>query len=323
MNEITVNITQLKQPQISVEISKPLPMIVTEGILGGSGGVGVPGPKGDKGDKGDSGLQGIKGDKGDSGDAGAVGAKGDTGSQGLQGIQGIQGIQGEKGDTGAQGIKGIQGETGTAGAKGDRGDTGSQGVQGEKGETGTAGAKGDTGAQGIKGDKGDAPIAVLGVPSVGAAGQFLRKNAAVADGYSWATKDALVYNCVTNVTMTSDKILPWDNVIVNQGGITALGGGRFRLMNNKAYMIKASVSSSFSTANDIITYYIYVNGTPIGMPSVQYPVNVAVALSYSTMVSAFVTTDASGTFEIDFRCNALTGVIVATGYTNFIEITEV
>ena len=112
------------------------------------------------------------------------GEKGDTGSQGIQGIQGI------KGDTGAQGIQGLQGAKGDAftysdftaaqlaALKGDKGDKGEQGIQGIQGLQGVQGATGATGATGA------------GVPTGGAAGQYLRKASASNYDYEWANMSA-------------------------------------------------------------------------------------------------------------------------------------
>ena len=167
----------------------------SQGPKGDKGDTGETGPQGPKGDTGETGAQGPKGDKGDTGATGPQGPKGETGETGAQGPKGDtgetgpQGPKGDTGETGAQGPKGDTGATGPQGPKGDTGDTGATGPQGPKGDTGATGAtgpqgpKGDTGATGPQGPAG---ANGQGVPTGGAAGQYLVKNSGTNYDTKWS-----------------------------------------------------------------------------------------------------------------------------------------
>jgi hypothetical protein len=213
------------------------------------------------------GAVGAKGDKGETGTAGANGPAGSNGATGSQGAQGATGATGSSGGgtpgaTGAPGAAGTPGAVGAVGAKGETGTVGSIGGTGLKGETGTAGAtgpsnvyKGTFNFPDISGGIGTSQIATL---------------AGFKSGKSYLVTIAIM---TYQPTRNMDEFLPIGLSITNNLGTANIW---------YAYQRASGVSYRSGAASDRWEYATTVQITLDGSASVDYSINLQLAIGYDT-----------------------------------------
>ena len=202
---------------------------------------------------GPTGMQGDKGDKGEKGEIGSAGANGAAGAQGATGPTGSSG--GGGGSTGA---------TGATGATGSAGSQGATGLTGSKGETGTVGAigpsnvyKGTFNFPDISGGIGTSQIATL---------------AGFKSGKSYLVTIAIV---TYQPTRNMDEFLPIGLSITNNLGTANIW---------YAYQRASGVSYRSGAASDRWEYATTVQITLDGTASVDYSINMQLAIGYDTTI---------------------------------------
>ena len=252
-----------KKWPIPQSLQGPVGSSGTDGKNGGEGKTissasNVAGPSGVQGDKGD------KGEKGEIGSAGANGAAGLAGATGAQGATGPTGSSGGggTGPTGPTGPAGSQGATGLTGSKGETGTAGSLGTTGVKGETGTVGAtgpsnvyKGTFNFPDISGGIGTSQIATL---------------AGFKSGKSYLVTIAIM---TYQPTRNMDEFLPIGLSITNNLGTANIW---------YAYQRASGVSYRSGAASDRWEYATTVQITLDGSASVDYSINLQLAIGYDT-----------------------------------------
>ncbi len=174
-------VSTVPSSQITTNITKETPNIVSVFNTGFPGPVGPTGPTGPQGETGGgvtsivnnidgsvtmnfldgtfhttpdlTGPIGPSGSRGPQGDQGDSFTYADFTEEQLIQLTGPEGEKGEKGDQGDQGDQGIKGDQGD---QGERGLTGDEGPEGPEGPIGATGPKGDTGDEGPEGPEGTA-----------------------------------------------------------------------------------------------------------------------------------------------------------------------
>ena len=213
---------------------------------------------------GPSGAQGAKGETGTAGSNGAAGLNGATGSQGATGAQGPTGPTGSSGG-GTPGATGAAGAPGAVGAKGETGTVGSLGATGLKGETGTAGTVGATGPSNVY--KG-----TFNFPDI--SGGIGTSQIATLAGFK-SGKCYLVTIAIMTYqpTRNMDEFLPIGLSITNNLGTANIW---------YAYQRASGVSYRSGAASDRWEYATTVQITLDGSASVDYSINLQLAIGYDT-----------------------------------------
>jgi hypothetical protein len=268
---------------------------------GGSSG-GTAGTSGTAG-SGSSGTAGTSGSAGTTGvsTAGTSGTAGDTGTAGTTaGTAGDTGTAGTAGTTGSAGTTATAGTTGTAGHNGTAGAGGSSaaGTAGQSGGAGHAGNGGGTaGTTGAAGGVGANGSSVSGAPTDMA---YSSIGSVFWAGMPDVAGSTVVYIFSKTLNCTDISKAGWDTTIPKGTQILEM-----KMMGNtpKAYTPVIGAGNFPSTGQAQVNYALATGGAPVETFAS------AGSVTLSTIVAS---TKVTGSFNLMFGANAVTGTYSAT-----------